>query len=515
MPNYEFTHPDYDRNRAQWKQNRDACEGEDAVKKGGYLPNPTPTDTSPESVSRFTNYTERAVYTNASGRTVEGLVGIAFGDWPEHALPKTLEYLIRDADGAGIGLFSQAQFAVGELVTTARGGLLVDYPKVEGGASVEDLTSGKVAARMVWYATEDIHDWATTRVGSLIKLSYVKLKEKRQTRSDDGFEIVEKEAYRLLRLEDEKYTVEILVKGDAGWVSEGKNVALDSKGKPFDVIPFQFLGAQNNDPRVDKAPLTDLVKVNLGHFRNSADYEESVFMLGQPQVTMTGLDEAWRDHIEASGVYFGSRRVLMGPQGATIGLLQVQPNTLAAEAMKMKREDMVALGARLLQPGSAIKTAEQSKSETRAAYSVLSLICDNVSAAYTNALQWAAKFMGASGEVEFAISTDFDGLTFNTEVVKTVMDGVQKGLIPKSDAWATLRKLNVIDQEKTDEEIRDEIDGDGGGLLGVLDPVTGLPAKGAPGAPGGDGGKPVGAPGAAPVAGNAARTNGGGTGAVE
>jgi hypothetical protein len=76
MSNYEFTHPEYDKRLPEWKQNRDAVAGEDAIKAGKatYLPNPTPTDKSAEANSRYDNYVQRAVFTNASGRTVEGLV---------------------------------------------------------------------------------------------------------------------------------------------------------------------------------------------------------------------------------------------------------------------------------------------------------------------------------------------------------------------------------------------------------------------------------------------------------
>jgi len=478
MTNYTFTHPDYTKRKAEWRENRDAVEGEDALKArpADYLPHPTPNDLSAESKSRYEGYVKRAVYTNAVGRTVTGMVGIAFGDWPHFELPQALEYMLQDVDGAGVGLVGQAQLSIAEILTTGRIGLLADFPKTEGGASVADMREGRVAARSVLYRTEDIHDWAVTKVGSALLLTFVKLFEKRQQRSEDGFEVIETDTYRVLRLrtdgEKPRYTVEILVKQGEGWVSEGENVVTDSTGAPWDRIPFTFVGATNNDARLDRAPISDMVKVSLGMFRNSADYEESVFMLGQPQVTMTGLDEQWRDHLEQQGVYFGSRRVLMGPVGAQIGLLQVQPNTLAAEAMKTKREELVSLGARLLQPGSAVKTEHQSKAETRASYSVLSLICDNVSEAYRLVLTWAARFMGTTGKTDFAIDTEFEGLTFNTEIVKTVIAGVQAGLIPRSDAWTTLRRLNLVDQEKTDEEIKDEIESDGPSVGGFLDPST-------------------------------------------
>lgn len=54
------------------------------------------------------------------------------------------------------------------------------------------------------------------------------------------------------------------------------------KGKDFwDEIPFTFVGAQNNDETIDDPPLATLAEINLGHYRNSADYEDSVWFCGQ------------------------------------------------------------------------------------------------------------------------------------------------------------------------------------------------------------------------------------------
>ena len=80
-------------------------------------------------------------------------------------------------------------------------------------------------------------------------------------------------------------------------------------------IPFTFVGAQNNDPSIDESPLYDIAMINLGHYRNSADYEESVFWCGQAQPWISGLDEQWRDWMEKNGVYVGSRAPMMLPVG--------------------------------------------------------------------------------------------------------------------------------------------------------------------------------------------------------
>jgi hypothetical protein len=460
-PDYDFVHPQYAAMLPLWEATRAAVEGQPALSRNPYkfLPDPTPLDQCEEARARYNSYCSRAVYMNATGRTKAGLVGIALGDWPEVVVPASMEYLKEDADGAGLGIYALCQHAIGEDLEVGRGGLFVDYPqRPEGdGTSIAAQQQGTVA-RMIYYKAEDIRDWAYQKIGTDMRLSYVKLYEKRDRRSADGWSMEAIEAYRLLRLRDGVYTVEVFEKVEGGYTSLGEVIPRDASGKPWEFIPFQFIGPETNQAKPEKPPLYDLAQVNLAHYRNSADFEESVFMLGQPQVTMTGLDEAWRNHLEESGVYFGSRRVLMGPANSQIGLLQVQPNTLAQSAMKDKQADMVSLGARLLQPGAVTKTAEQSKSETRAAYSVLSLVCDNVSQAFKNALLWVQRYMGAAGEVDFGIDTEFDGLSFNAEIVNTIIKAVQAGVLPESEAWRALRALNLIDPEKTDEQIREEID---------------------------------------------------------
>lgn len=458
---YDFVNPEYSAAMPWWVDTRVAVAGTPALmaKPYAYLPDPTPLDECEEARARYNGYLSRAVYLNATGRTRTSLMGIALTEWPMFEAPTAMEYMETDVDGAGLSIYSLTQVAVGELLEVGRGGLFVDYPARPDGdtVSIAEQEAGTVP-RIVYYKTEDIRDWSYTRVGNQMKLSFVKLYEIRQARDSDGWTQSNIETYRVLRLVDGVYTVEVLEKQDSGWVSAGQVVPRDSNGQPWGEIPFQWLGAEINRSTPGKPPLYDLAQVNLGHFRNSADFEESVFMLGQPQVTMTGLSAAWRDHIEASGVYFGSRRVLLGPENSTIGLLQVQPNTLAQAAMKDKENQMQAIGARLIQPGQVAKTADQSRSESKAAYSVLSLVCDNVSQGIVQALMWAQRYIGATGDVDFAIDTKFDGLTFNPAIAETLMKLVQSGLLPESDAWRMLRQLNMIDAQKTDDEIREELE---------------------------------------------------------
>jgi hypothetical protein len=240
---------------------------------------------------------------------------------------------------------------------------------------------------------------------------------------------------------------------------------LNGAGGTWPVIPFTFVGSMNNEPSIDPSPLYDMAEVNIAHYRNSADYEDSVFICGQPQPYITGLDEQWKKDLEDAGVYIGSRSAILLPEGGTFGMAQAKPNTLAKEAMDQKEEQMVALGARLIQPGSAIKTATQAQSDNENEHSVLSLAVANVNEAYMTCIGWMQQFMGDSGEALYEISQDFTAPNMDAQMLTALVASWQSGALPNSDLWESLRRAGLIDPEKTDDEVRDEIEAAGGSLM--------------------------------------------------
>jgi hypothetical protein len=139
-----------------------------------------------------------------------------------------------------------------------------------------------------------------------------------------------------------------------------------------------------------------------------------------------------------------------------------------------KQEQLASLGARLLDRSGAISTAYQAESDDTNAHSVLSLVCDNVSAAYTKALQWAGEMMGATGETSLSIPTDFAVDKLDAQTLTALFAAVQGGQLPASDFWAALREAGYIDAEKSDDEIREELASQGTNqtdLTGALDGI--------------------------------------------
>ena len=464
----DYQHADYKHNLPDWVLTKDAVAGERAVKDKAehYLPRPNPTDLSGEAMARYAHYKMRAVYTNFVGRTHEGLIGVAFKKSPSITVPAGLDYLMEDTDGCGVGLLGHAQMSLSHVLQFGRVGLLVDYPVAQAQVSKADMVEKGIRATITLYDPTSITNWKTAKIGSRNVLSLVVIAETHET--EGQFDSQSAAQYRVLRLgklESEqdgapiRYVVEIWRKDATTqkWAMVENFQPVDGTGKAWEEIPFQFIGSKNNDYMPDKSPLYDLAVLNIAHYRNSADFEDSAFLVGQPTPYITGLDVEWRDTLMREKTYFGSRAVMTGPAGSSIGLLQASANSLVGEAMKEKEKQMQALGARLIKPGEVLKTAREIQSDDASAYSVLSLACDNVSEGYEQAILWASQFMNVTGAIEFEINTEFIDAKIDAPALTAVVAAWQAGKVPDADGYNYLRRIGVIDAAKPNEDVQDEI----------------------------------------------------------
>lgn len=458
--------------QASWRLVRDAVAGSEAVKAGGYLSPINGHDDSKENRERNKARLNGAVYVNATGRTLSAMTGIAFGKWPEVQVPAALDYVLGDADGSGIGIINQSQSVVSGVLQTGRSGLLVDFPTTDGpAASRAAAERGEFRATINHYAAESIINWRTVKRGARTLLGMVVLRE--TVEEWDDFERKEVVQYRVLLLgrlssEDdsatERYVVQVWKENGSVLHIAEEYAPLRGDRQPWDLIPFAFVGATNNDSMPDQPPLYDLADLNIAHFRNSADFEESLFFAGQAQYWVSGVDVEWAKEMQKAGVYVGSRAILPLPEGGQAGLLQAQPVSALSEEMGNKIELMGQIGARLIAPGQAARTATEATSDDKTSNSVLSIVCDNVSDAYRKALNWAAQFMRASGKTDFSISTEFSGVQFDAQQMAQALAAVQSGKMPESDFWAYCRSIGLIAADKDDDEIRDELETQGGGV---------------------------------------------------
>lgn len=434
-------------------------------KAAKYLPIPNAHDTSDENMARYHAYKTRAVFYGVTSRTLEGFIGEMFGRDPVMTTPKAMEPLVEDVNGEGVGLIQMAKETCRHVLSKGRAGLFVDYPDTGGGASAADKEALGIRPVINMYKPTQIINWRTRKLGALTVLSLVVLEEDVEP-DNNNFADANLKQWRVLMLDPEtlNYTVQLYQGKAVGGANRQVSysfvgqpvVPTDANGAPFKRIPFMFIGANNNDTRVDKPPMYDLADLNIAHYRNSADYEESCFICGQPTPVISGLNEAWVDKYFKGGVGLGSRAALPLPAGASAELLQAEPNTMPFEAMQHKERQMVAVGARLVEQASVQRTATEASSETESEKSTLASVSDNVSLAFEWALGFAAEWEGLSeADITFRLNKEFS-IHFSTpEARAEAIKAWQAEAISFTEMRAALRKGGTA--TLPDQQARDEI----------------------------------------------------------
>lgn len=465
MTNVTYVRPEVANAMDNWTLLRDCLAGQAAIKsrRTVYLPMPNAADQSAENKARYEAYLTRAMFYNVTARTLRGLLGQVFSRDSIINLPDSLKALQVDTEGTGVSLEQQAKNALSSVLTFGRAGLLADYPVAKEPATKADVTTGKIRPLIKLYRPEDIINWRTSLYGAKTKLSLVVLRECYDS-EDDGFEITQEEQFRVLRLnENGQYTVTIYrgVTGTnkaAEYIKDGEEIVVkDFSGKPFEDIPFQFIGSENNNSELDPPPMLDLAVLNIAHYRNSADYEDSCFMVGQPTPWASGLTEQWVKDVLKGEIQLGSRGFLPLPADASAGLIQAEGNTMVFEAMQHKERQMVALGAKLVEQAEVQRTATEAGQEEAAESSALSSAVKNVSSAYTQALRDAGRFVAtfADSTIEFELNSDFDLSRMTPDERRQLISEWQADAISFTEMRWNLKRGGVAYLD--DEEAKDEI----------------------------------------------------------
>lgn len=464
-------HPLYSAHERRAQRSRDAVSGSDAIKgkRFNYLPHPVAEydslkgEEKAAADARYDAYILRASWLGVTGRTHEGMLGAVFRKPPTVTLPPALEYMLEDADGSGMSLEQFAKLDVSALLDSGRCGILSDYPEAADGLTQEQ-TQG-INATLRFYGSQSIINWR--RDGEILVL--VVLKEQYETPVDE-FESDRETQYRVLRLENGVYTQQVY--RDEQPAGE-KVTPRRGDGSTWPLIPFQFVGARNNDEKPDKPVLLDMADVNLAHYRNSADLEESAVIVGQPMIHIDIGEQTnaqdWKD-LNPNGITVGSRRGVQ-TKGGRMEMVQAEERNLLLSLMEQKEKQMLAIGAKLLTRSGGNETAEGVRERSGVETASLSSVATNVSDALENALEWCAWFMvrgnarTAADEVTVKLNQEFYPEGADPQDVMARIAELDRGLIGKSDYRAWRRRTGGIADDRTDEEIDEEVNTGGLNLV--------------------------------------------------
>jgi hypothetical protein len=442
-----------------WQMIRDCLAGQRAVKDAGskYLPIPNADDTSNDNQLRYMQYVKRAVFYNVTRRTHAGLTALAFIDDPTIVMPDSLsKIMLDDVDGGGISLVQQMKHTLGKVASLGRCGLLADYPSVATPISRAVLQAGLGLRPIIrTYEPEDIINWRLMRIGARTVPCLIVLAETYDVIGSDGFSITQARQWRALALTPNANgafeCVGAIYRENADKskreIAEQFTIR-DLTGAAMQQIPFVAVGSLNNDLAIDDAPMLDLADLNIAHYRNSADYEESSFMCGQATPTITGMTKDWWEGVLEKKVRLGSRSAVPLGKDMDLKLVQMAPNSVPKEAMDAKERQMVALGARLIQQRDVQRTATEARIETASEMSILSTCANNTAAAYVQALGWASAFVaGAAGEITIDIHANAELERLSPADRAQLIADLQAGTLSWSEVRAKLRRDGSTSQE--------------------------------------------------------------------
>ncbi len=445
------THAEYDKNVDKWKLTRNAANGLSFEEARNYIPRRTH-----EEQDQYYQRVEKAIYTNYTGRTREGLKGAIFRLDPRIELPPDMEFMYDNADGAGQSLTQVAKLAADEVMETGRFGLLADYPTVDETMTVEQVRRMQLQPHIATYTAESIINWHVHIVNGRRQLGMLVLKENSPVHYDEfTWDYVDR--YRVLRLdENQNYTQQIYDEnGDA--ITE-QIIVRGANGQPFDYIPFQFVGSRDNMPDIDEPVLYDIARVNIGHFRNSADHENNLSIHGGGTlVVSTDMSPEAFQSANPGGITVGENSGLILSEGGKAELLQLNAASAIGAEMAHKEQMMVQIGAKIITK-TGTRTAEEARIQATSENSMLDTMVGNMDEAFTKVLKDCRAFISATeAEIVFSLNSDFWQDSIAPQEIMAMIQGNDAGVMPKIDIVRRLMDAGWIQSEGTPEDILSDI----------------------------------------------------------
>ncbi len=435
-------HQSYVGKLPRWQKNRDAFDGEDAVKPKGEAYLVAPGGFQPKDYDR---YKQRAKWFGATPRTVEGYSGAIFQKEADVEASNATMLHLENVTLTGISADLLAYMLFCDQILVGRYGVLLDY-------STE-------MARPYWsgYPAGSIINWRTRLVRGEQRLSLLVLKEEYAS-EQDLFTCDYKDRYRVCYLDDQGiYQVAIYeesgVRRNFGQVQSYTPMR---RQRSMDFIPFQFFGVRDLTPDVWRGPLDDLVDVNYAYYRHSADYEHGLFLTGVPTPVITGHQLR-----EGQTLPIGSLAAWVLPNAdAKAYLLEYQGHGLESHerAMANDKQEMATLGARLLEdmPDTqetlgAVQIRHSGEQGNLKA--IANLTSEGMSRLLRMHHWWNAETENVNDErFSYTLNTDLSVARLNPQEIQALVGLWQAGAISKQTLFWNLEQGELLPPETTYED---------------------------------------------------------------
>ena len=431
-------HPEYSKNLTKWQLMRDALAGEVAKEK--YVPK-----LSDQEEDEYSAYVGRAEFYNATARTQVALTGLLFAKPPKIELPEALKTIAENISLDDDTLEALAKNIADECLSVGRCGVLVDLPSVEK-ADYSKLEAERLNLRAyaTLYKAENIINWKTTKINGSNVTSLVVLAETYAEPTQDEFVDKIKTRYRVLDLHEGYYRQRVFSETKAGNFEVVSEIYPSSNGQKLTYLPFTFFNVNDLKTAVEKPPLLDLARVNIGHFRSEVDLEHGTHFTALPTPYVTGYQGETEGKLK-----IGSTAVwAINSPDAKVGFLEFSGAGLSTleNRIAVKEKRMSILGARLLldekKTAEATETLQMRKSGENA---VLTNVASTISEGIASFLKDIAFFENIAGEnLIYEINTDYNLTMIEPQLLAQIIAGIQSGDIPNEVLYDALLKGELM-----------------------------------------------------------------------
>ena len=446
-------HKEYTENYEAWERCEHAAEGQDEIHEYGvkYLPR-----LSGQTDQEYFSYKQRALYYNATARTIDGLTGMLFMKPETIEAPAAMDSIIADVTMGGLSLHQFAEVISEEVITIGRCGVLVDYPPIVNAVTLAQAQAQGARPYATMYDAESIINWKTGRINNVEQLTLVVLEEENEIPVDE-FESKCEPQWRVLDLVNSAYRQRVFRKDKRGEFILVEEIYPQINGRVINKIPFEFFGVRDNSPCVDKPPLLDLVDVNLSHYRTTADYEHGLHFTGLPTPVVTGY---YSDDKSASlRIGSGTAWLLPDPQSKAFYLeFTGQGLGELREALRSKEAMMATLGARILAPEKRAAEAAQTANIHRSSEnSVLASIAQSISVGLTHVMEWLREWSNITGDVKVELNRDFIPNSMTAQDIDVLVKSWQAGAISANVLFENLVAGDIISQDTSFDDEQERI----------------------------------------------------------
>jgi hypothetical protein len=488
--NVKSRHTKYDEMLPYWQKCRDARKGAKAMKDGAncerYLPRldsqvlqSVDNDKTPTQKNReYANYKNRAIWYGATGKTVEAFKGMIYQKPVKYfskntELPKDFieSDLMRYASQEDESFSALMQACTDEILTVNRVGILEDYPVLvdeETGEAVQmsqlDFEKSGITSYSVKYLAEQITNWGIAiHKGRKVESFYV-LEESWLDYEESQSSPKQRLRWRLLLLEpmngDLVYKQVIIIEDKDDKIKIQDIFYPLFNGNYFNYIPFWCLSVNGNQlDEISEPEILDLVEMNIGHFRNSADYENEMHYVS----IKTAIFPGWEQETYGNPVLGGA---LATPPEQKPFILEASSTSGLAGEMKAKEEKMAILGAQMLSAkGRYIQSATTSEIENQGQSGILGSLAATLEEFFSVILSLKMEWSGQGKEgVKVVLNKEYMKNTVAPEIMKDLVAAVQAGKMSFKTFYYNISKLDMYPDGWTEEDEMNAIDSEGLGM---------------------------------------------------